>query len=45
MRKVAGFTLAGLGVVLIAAAVLLPAYASSQIVKFPAEPSRHLAAG
>jgi hypothetical protein len=35
MRKVAGFTLAGLGVVFIAAAVLLPTYVSGQIVKFP----------
>ena len=35
MRRVAGLTLAGLGVVLIAAAVLLPTYASGQIVKFP----------
>ena len=35
MRRVAGFTLAGLGVVLIAAAVLLPTYVSGQIVKFP----------
>ena len=35
MRKVAGFTLAGLGVVLIGAAVLLPTYVSGQIVKFP----------
>ena len=35
MRRVAGFTLAGLGVVLIAAAVILPAYVSGQIVKFP----------
>jgi hypothetical protein len=35
MRRVAGFTLAGLGVVLIAGAVLLPTYVSGQIVKFP----------
>jgi Porin PorA len=35
MRKVAGFTLAGLGGVLITAAVLLPAYVSGQVVKFP----------
>ena len=35
MRRVAGFTLAGLGIVLIAAAVILPAYVSGQIVKFP----------
>ena len=35
MRKVAGFTLAGLGVALIGAAVLLPTYVSGQIVKFP----------
>src|ERR1700759_3403344 len=35
MRRVAGFTFAGLGVVLIAAAVLLPTYVSGQIVKFP----------
>lgn len=35
MRRVAGFTLAGLGVVLIAAAILLPTYVSGQIVKFP----------
>jgi len=35
MRRVAGFTLPWLGVVLIAAAVLLPTYVSGQIVKFP----------
>lgn len=35
MRRVAGVSLAGLGVVLIAAAVLLPTYVSGQIVKFP----------
>src|SRR5580692_10009071 len=35
MRRVAGISLAGLGVVLIAAAVLLPTYVSGQIVKFP----------
>ncbi len=35
MRRVAGLTLAGLGVVLIAAAVVIPAYVSAQIVKFP----------
>src|ERR1700759_69697 len=35
MRRVAGFTLAWLGVLLIAAAVLLPTYVSGQIVKFP----------
>jgi hypothetical protein len=35
MRRVAGISLAGLGVVLIAAAVLLPTYVSAQIVKFP----------
>ena len=35
MRRVAGFSLAGLGVVLIAGAVLLPTYVSAQVVKFP----------
>src|SRR5580704_5004911 len=35
MRRVAGISLAGLGVVLIAAAVLLPTYVSGPIVKFP----------
>jgi hypothetical protein len=35
MRRVAGFTLAGLGIVLVAAAVILPAYVSGQVVKFP----------
>jgi hypothetical protein len=35
MRRVTGLLLAGLGVVLIAAAVLLPTVVSSQVVKFP----------
>jgi hypothetical protein len=35
MRRVTGLILAGLGVVLIVAAVLLPTVVSSQIVKFP----------
>jgi hypothetical protein len=35
MRRVTGFILAGLGVILVAAAVLLPTVVSSQIVKFP----------
>jgi hypothetical protein len=35
MRRVTGFILIGLGVVLIAAAVLLPTYVSGQLVKFP----------
>jgi len=35
MRRVTGLILAGLGIVLIAAAVLLPTYVSSQVVKFP----------
>ena len=35
MRRVAGFTLAGLGIVLIAGAVILPTYVSAQVVKFP----------
>jgi hypothetical protein len=35
MRRVAGFILAGLGVVLIAGAVILPTYVSGQLVKFP----------
>jgi hypothetical protein len=35
MRRVTGLILAGLGIVLIAAAVLLPTYVSGQIVKFP----------
>jgi hypothetical protein len=38
MRTVAGFTLAGLGLVLIAAAVLLPTYVTGQIVRFPLDP-------
>jgi DUF3068 family protein len=35
MRRVTGLILAGLGIVLIAAAVLVPTYVSGQIVKFP----------
>src|SRR5580704_9100870 len=35
MRRVTGLVLAGLGIVLIAVAVLLPTYISSQVVKFP----------
>jgi hypothetical protein len=35
MRRIAGFILAGLGVLLIVAAVLLPTYVSGQVVKFP----------
>jgi hypothetical protein len=35
MRRVTGLILSGLGIVLIAAAVLLPTVVSSQIVKFP----------
>ncbi len=35
MRRVTGLILAGLGIVLIAAAMLLPTYVSSQVVKFP----------
>jgi DUF3068 family protein len=35
MRRIAGFTLAGLGVLLIVAAILLPTYVSGQVVKFP----------
>jgi Porin PorA len=35
MRRIAGFTLTGLGVLLIVAAVLLPTYVSGQVVKFP----------
>ena len=35
MRRVTGFTLAGLGVLLILAAILLPNWASSQLIKFP----------
>jgi hypothetical protein len=35
MRRVVGLVLAGLGVILIAAAVLLPTVVSSQVVKFP----------
>jgi hypothetical protein len=35
MRRVTGLILAGLGIVLIAVAVLLPTYISSQVVKFP----------
>jgi hypothetical protein len=34
MRRIAGFILAGLGVLLIVAAVLLPTYISGQVVKF-----------
>ena len=35
MRRVTGFTLAGLGVVLILAAILLPGWVTSQFIKFP----------
>jgi hypothetical protein len=35
MRRVTGFILAGLGVLLVAAAILLPTWVSSQFVKFP----------
>jgi hypothetical protein len=35
MRRIIGFTLAGIGVLAIAAAVLLPTWVSSQYVKFP----------
>lgn len=35
MRRVTGLILAGLGIILIAAAVLVPTYVSGQIVKFP----------
>ncbi len=35
MRRVVGLVLAGLGVILIAAAVLLPTVVSGQVVKFP----------
>jgi hypothetical protein len=35
MRRVTGLTLAGLGVVLIAAAISLPTWVSSQFIKFP----------
>ena len=35
MRRVAGFTLTGLGVFLITQAVILPTYVSSHFVKFP----------
>src|SRR5260370_40540512 len=39
MRRVLGLILAGLGVILIAAAILLPTYVSGQIVKFPLDES------
>jgi hypothetical protein len=35
MRRVTGLVLAGLGIILVAAAVILPTYVSGQIVKFP----------
>jgi Porin PorA len=35
MRRVTGFTLAGIGVLLILAAILLPGWVSSQFIKFP----------
>lgn len=35
MRRVAGFTLRALGIFLITQAILLPAYVSSHVVKFP----------
>jgi hypothetical protein len=35
MRRVTGFILAGLGVLLILAAILLPTWVSSQFIKFP----------
>jgi Porin PorA len=35
MRRVTGSVLSGLGVVLVAAAILLPTYVAGQIVKFP----------
>ena len=35
MRRVTGFTLAGLGVLLVLAAILLPTWVSSQFIKFP----------
>jgi hypothetical protein len=39
MRRVVGLVLAGLGVILIAAAVLLPTVVSGQVVKFPLDES------
>ena len=35
MRRVTGFILAGLGVLLILAAILLPGWVNSQFIKFP----------
>jgi hypothetical protein len=35
MRRVTGFTLAVLGIILIAGAILMPTYISGQVVKFP----------
>ncbi|HJY73550.1 MAG TPA: porin PorA family protein, partial [Streptosporangiaceae bacterium] len=35
MRRVTGLILAVLGIILVAAAILLPTYVSGQIVKFP----------
>jgi len=39
MRRVTGLILAVLGIVLVAAAILLPTYVSAQIVKFPLDES------
>ena len=39
MRRVTGLLLAVLGIVLVAAAILLPTYVSAQIVKFPLDES------
>lgn len=39
MRRVTGLSLALLGIILIAAAILLPTYVSGQIVKFPLDES------
>ena len=39
MRRVTGLVLAVLGIVLVAAAILLPTYVSAQIVKFPLDES------
>ena len=39
MRRVTGLILTGLGIILIAAAVLVPTYVSGQIVKFPLDES------
>lgn len=39
MRRATGLILAGLGIVLVAAAILLPTYVSGQIVRFPLDES------